>query len=147
MRVAVPSLVWLWAWFVVGELVYILKRAYYLISGPNPIANNPSQFIRRCWAPLLVRGIAGAGVYWLTFYPELLTDAINLTGLNWQIHSAIPHYAVVALFFGMGIDSILDFATSKIPYLKDWLPQMPGPLPTAQVANPPAPHERQHEGA
>jgi hypothetical protein len=141
------SLAWLWLWFIIGELIYILKRAYYLITGPNPVANDYHQFIRRCWAPLLVRAVAGAGVYWLTFYPELLSDAISLTGLTLQLHSPIPHYAVVALFFGMGMDSILDFAVSKIPYLKDWLPQMPPPLPKSQVANPPAPEDRKAEGA
>jgi hypothetical protein len=141
------SLMWLWLWFIIGELVYILKRAYYLITGPNPIANNYKQFLERCWAPLLVRAICGAGVYWLTFYPELLSDALSLAGINWQIHSSIPHYAVFALFFGLGVDSILDFVVSKIPYLRDFLPQMPAPLPKAQVANPPAPENRRAEGA
>jgi hypothetical protein len=141
------SLIWLWAWFIIGELVYILKRAYYLVTGPSPVANNYTQFLQRCWPPLLVRGMAGAGVYWLTFYPEILSQAISLTGLNWQLHSPIPHYAVVAFFFGMGMDSILDFGLSKIPYLKDWLPQMPPPLPKAQIADPPPLAERKHEGA
>jgi hypothetical protein len=141
------SLLWLWIWFIIGELIYILKRAYYLITGPNPIANDYKQFLQRCWVPLLIRAITGAGVYWLTFYPEVLSEAISLVGLNIQLHSPIPHYAVVALFFGMGMDSILDFALSKVPYLKDWLPQMPAPLPKAQIANPPAPENRKAEGA
>jgi hypothetical protein len=141
------SLLWLWLWFIIGELVYILKRAYYLITGPNPVANDYKQFLDRCWAPLLVRGITGAGVYWATFYPEVLSDGLKLAGLNWAFHSQIPHYAVVAFFFGLGMDSLLDFALSKIPYLRDWLPQMPPPLPKAQVANPPAPEDRKAEGA
>jgi hypothetical protein len=141
------SLAWLWLWFIIGELAYILKRAYYLITGPNPVANNYRQFLARCWAPLLVRAICGAGVYWLTFYPELLGDALSLTGISWKIHSSVPQHGVFALFFGLGVDSILDFAVSKIPYLKDWLPQMPPPLPKSQIANPPAPEDRKAEGA
>jgi hypothetical protein len=140
------SLVWLWSWFIVGEMAYWLKRAYYLVTGPNPVANTYSQFLQRCWAPLLVRGIAGAGVYWLTFYPELLSGAMKLVGWHTEFHSPIPHYAVVALFFGLGIDNVLDFVVSKVPYLKDWLPQMPPPLPKVEVANPPKPEDRKAEG-
>lgn len=143
---AIYSLMWLWLWFIIGELIYWLKRGYYLINGPNPIANNFNQFIDRCWPPLLVRGVVGAGVYWATFYPEIVSDTLNFFHWNLQFHSPLPHYAVVALFFGLGVDNGLDFALSKIPYLKDWLPQMPAPLPKSQVANPPAPEDRKAEG-
>jgi hypothetical protein len=141
------SLSWLWLWFVIGELTYILKRAYYLVNGPNPIANTYGQFFQRCWPPLLVRAIAGGGVYWLTFYPELLSTVLTFFHWNTQFHSAIPHYAVFALFFGLGVDNLLDFALSKVPYLKDWLPQMPAPLPKSMIANPPPPETRKQEGA
>lgn len=143
---ALPSLIWLWLWFVIGQGVYQLKRAYYLVTGPNPIANSYRQFMQRCWPPILVRFAAGAGIYWATFYPEVLGDAIKAIGWNVTLHSPLPHFAVVALFFGLGIDNGLDFALNKIPYLKDWLPQMPGPLPKAEVANPPAPQDRKAEG-
>jgi hypothetical protein len=123
---------WLWFWFSIGMGVYMLKRAYYLVTGPNPIANSYSQFIHRCWIPLLIRTAVDAGIYWLTFYPDLLNYVIKeFTPWSAQLHSPIPQYAVVALFFGMGIDSIVDFAVSKIPWLNNLLPQMPGPLPTS----------------
>lgn len=129
-------LLWLWLWFTVGIAVYMLKRAYYLVTGPNPVANSYTEFIGKCWIPLLVRGVVDAGIYWLTFYPDLFNAAIKSTGWNFQLHSPFPEYAVVALFFGLAVDSIVDFAVTKIPYVRDWLPQMPPPL--KPPVNPPA---------
>src|SRR5208282_5977274 len=128
---------WLWLWFTIGMCIYMLKRAYYLVTGPNPIANDYTQFIQRCWIPLLVRFAVDAGFYWVTFYPDLFNDVLKLTPWSTTLHSPVPQYAVFALFFGMGVDSIVDFAVSKIPWLKDWLPQMPPPLPKNPV--PPVP--------
>jgi hypothetical protein len=122
--------IWLWFWFTVGMAVYMLKRAYFLVTGPNPVAASYSQFIDRCWIPLLVRFAVDAGLYWITFYPDLFNYVLKLTPWSAQLHSPIPQYAVVALFIGMGIDSIVDFAVTKIPWLKDLLPQMPAPLKT-----------------
>ena len=122
---------WLWFWFSVGMLVYMLKRSYYLVTGPNPIATSYTQFIQRCWIPLLVRTAVDAGIYWITFYPDLFNYVLKLTPWQAQLHSPIPQYAVVALFFGMGIDSIVDFVVSKVPWLNSWLPQMPGALASA----------------
>jgi len=101
------------------------------ITGPNPIANSYGQFWQRAWIPLFVRFVVDSGIYWLTFYPDLLNGALGFMGRfgwNVQLHSPIPQFAPVALFFGLGIDSLVDFAVTKIPYVKDWLPQMPGPM-------------------
>jgi hypothetical protein len=121
---------WLWFFFSLGMAVYMLKRSYYLVTGPNPVANSYTQFIQRCWIPLIVRAAVDAGFYWITFYPDLFNYVLKLTPWDVQFHSPIPQYAVVAFFFGMGIDSIVDFAVTKIPWLNGWLPQMPGALPT-----------------
>lgn len=119
---------WLWFWFIFGELTYVLKRAYFLVTGPNPIATNYGEFIARAWPALIVRGVVGAGIYWLTFYPEVMSDIVSYYGWNIHFHSPLPQYAVVALFFGLFVDFGLDFIFLKIPGLKDWLPQMPAPL-------------------
>jgi len=126
--------IWLWLWFSIGMALYMLKRAYYLVTGPNPVASTYVDFFRVAWIPLLVRTAVDAGIYWMTFYPDLLNGAIKLTGWDYQLHSPMPQYAVVALFFGLGVDSAVDFLVTKIPYLKDFLPQMPPPMPTPPPA-------------
>jgi hypothetical protein len=118
--------IWLWLWFFIGMAVYMLKRAYYLVTGPNPVAMTYKEFFQKCWIPLFVRFAVDSGLYWVTFYPDIF-DAL-VARFGWQLHSAVPQYAVVAFFIGLGVDSIVDFAVTKIPYVKDWLPQMPPPL-------------------
>jgi hypothetical protein len=129
---------WLWLWFLFGMFVYMLKRAYYLVTGPNPVANSYGQFVQRCWIPLFVRSVLDSGIYWLSFYPELFNQALTQMGISWQLHSAIPQAGVVALFAGLFVDSVVDFLVSKVPYIKDWMPQMPGPL---KPCDPPAPEQ------
>lgn len=122
-------LLWLWGWFLFGVFVYILKRAYYLVTGPNPVANNYSDFIKRCWIPLFVRFVVDSGFFWLLFYPELLNPLLGMFHIDFQLHSPMSQMpGPVALFVGLGMDAAVDFLVTKIPYLKDWLPQMPGPL-------------------
>jgi len=122
------SLAWLWMWYAVGAFVYMLKRAYYLVTGPNPIADSYKQFFQRCWIPLLVRFVVDSGFYWMMFYPEILNPLLGYVGISFQIHSPMSKMpGPVALFVGLGIDSAVDMAISKIPILKDWLPQMPPP--------------------
>jgi hypothetical protein len=125
-------LIWLWFWFLIGSALYMLKRAYFLVTGPNPIANSYRQFIERCWIPLLVRLVIDSGFFWACFTPELATAGLNYLGwakFGWVV-SVVTQFAVASLFFGFDIDSIVDFGINKIPWLKGWLPQMPGPLPT-----------------
>jgi hypothetical protein len=131
--------IWLWLWFQCGMAVYMLKRAYYLVTGPNPIANSYGQFFARCWIPLLVRAVIDSGIFWLMFTPGIIDKALAYFGwTNWAtVAHMVTQFAPMALFFGMGVDSIVDFAVSKVPFLKDWLPQMPGPLPPAAPAQPP----------
>jgi len=131
-EVMTTHLIWLWLWYTVGMSLYMLKRAYYLVTGPNPIANSYTQFIERCWIPLLVRFALDSGVFWACFTPQLVAAGLNYLG--WTsfsgVVSVITQFAAAALFFGFSVDSIVDFAVSKVSWLSGWLPQMPGPLPT-----------------
>lgn len=131
-------LLWLWFWFGVGIIVYMLKRAYYLVTGPNPIANNYTQFIQRCWIPLLVRAVVDSGVYWATFTPQILQAGLSWFGwTNFAENIAtVSGNGVFALFFGLGVDSLVDFAVTKIPWIKDWWPQMPPPIIPPASKNP-----------
>jgi hypothetical protein len=124
-------LVWLWLWFLLGTFWYIGKRAYYLVTGPNPVASTYKQFFQRCWLPLLLREIFDGVLFWLLFNQSIAADGLQYLG--WQkfsgVVSAITQFAPVAFLFGHYIDSLADTIISKVPGFKDWLPQMPGPLP------------------
>jgi hypothetical protein len=122
--------IWLWAWYVVGSLMFWLKRAYFMVSPPNPVALNYRHFIERAWAPLLVRFFADSLVFWALFTPGFADSALAYFG--WarasEALSMVTKYAVFSAAFGFMVDSILDVALSKTPIIKDTLPQMPGPL-------------------
>lgn len=123
-------LFWLWLWFFVGMFTYWMKRAYYLVTGPNPIASTYRQWWQRCWIPLLVRGFLDSLVFWALFTPgfaDRILGYLGWTNFAWAV-SMVTQFAVFAAVFGHAVDSVLDFAVSKIPWVKDILPQMPGPL-------------------
>lgn len=123
--------IWLWLWFFVGAGIYWLKRAYYLVTGPSPVANTYAQFVQRCWIPLLVRTAVDSAFFWLLFTPGVADKGLEKLGwTNWSwVVMMITQFAAFAFCFGMTVDVGADFALSKIPLIKDWLPQMPSPLP------------------
>lgn len=131
----------LWLWFFVGTGLYWLKRAYYLVTGPNPVANTYTQFIQRCWIPLLVRAFIDSLFFWALFTPGFADKALNYLGwTNWSwAVTMITQFGVFAAAFGHTVDSVVDFAVSKIPFINTVVPQMPPPLPANMVLVPAPP--------
>src|SRR5258705_9250005 len=101
---------WLWVWFFVGTGLYWLKRAYYLVTGPSPVAKTYTQFLQRCWIPLLVRAAIDSTFFWVLFTPGFADKALNNLGwTNWAwIVSMITQFGVFAFAFGHLIDSGAD---------------------------------------
>ena len=129
------KLIWLWIAFLAGMTVYWLKRAYYGVNPPNPVATGFLNYVQRSWAPLLVRMAIDSAVFWLLFTPGLADKALASVGwanYSWVV-TMITQFAPVAFFFGFFVDSVVDFAVTKVPFVKDVLPQMPGPLPQPAV--------------
>lgn len=123
-------LVWLWWWFLLGMATYWLKRAYYLVTGPNPVANTYRQFWQRCWIPLVIRAFLDSLIFWALFTPGFADRALSYLGwdrMAWAV-TMVTQFAVFAAVFGHAVDSIVDFAVSKTPWIKDAVPQMPGPI-------------------
>ncbi len=124
----------LWFWFFIGAFAYMAKRGYYLVKGPNPVASNWKDFFKVASVPLGFRFLVDSGVYWACFTPEILENFLLWVG--WQkfayVISVVTQFAVCALFFGLGVDPMIDWGigsvVSKVPFLKDWWPQMPPPL-------------------
>jgi hypothetical protein len=143
------TLVWLWFWFIFGSTIYMVKRGFYLIKGPNPVANNLKQFISVAWLPLLFRFVVDSMIYWAFFTPEIVQAGLSYLGMQKfaGIIAVITHFAVCSLGFGLIVDSMVDWGIgtviSRIPFLKDWWAQMPAPLPKALVVDPPNEADRQ----
>ena len=129
--------IWLWLWFLLGMSTYWMKRAYYGVNPPAPIANSYVHWIQRSWVPLLVRAFIDSMFFWVLFTPGVADKALSAVGWSeyaWMVE-IITQFAPVAGLFGHVVDSVVDFAVTKIPFIKDVLPQMPGPL----VPPPPPP--------
>jgi hypothetical protein len=126
---------WVWCWFLLGMATYWLKRAYYGINPPNPVATGYGNYIERAWAPLLVRCFLESLLFWILFTPGLadkLLAYFGWTSYGWAVQT-VTSVAPAGAFLGHAIDSAMDIAVSKIPFVRDILPQMPGPLPQPAV--------------
>jgi len=122
--------VWLWLWYLIGVFFYWLKRAYYGINPPNPVATGYGHYVQRAWVPLSVRFFADSVIFWMMFTPGLADKGLAALGWEkaaWAVSMA-TQLAPFSATFGFFIDGAADIAISKIPLVKDALPQMPGPL-------------------
>jgi hypothetical protein len=129
----------LWAWFGFGMAIFMLKRSYWGVYGPNPIGSSYANYFVRCWVPLVVRAFWDSLIFWVCFQPLLLAGA--LAGLGWT--SVSGYVAVITKFggcaagFGYLVDSILDtvaaIAEKHVSLLSGFLPPMPPPLPQRAV--------------
>jgi len=128
-------LVWLWLWFFIGAFFYWLKRAYYGVNPPNPVPNDYRHYIQRAWVPLIVRFFLDSLIFWALFTPGFADKALAYLGwstMAWAV-TMVTQFAVFAAVFGHTVDSIMDMSVTKIPWIKDVLPQMPGPMPSPNV--------------
>jgi hypothetical protein len=111
----------LWLFFVLGQLLYILKRAYFSVQGPDHDVNSYAEFVRKYWASLLFRAASGAALFWVfAFYPDLFTKLVGYVGLN--INLTLPTVPPVAFFLGLTSDVALDLISSKVPWLQGQIP-------------------------
>jgi hypothetical protein len=128
-------LIWMWFWFLLGMTSYWLKRAYYGINPPNPVATGYWNYIQRAGVPLGVRAFLESLIFWVMFTPGLADKALaslGWTSYGWAV-GVVTQVAPAAAFFGHALDSMIDMAISKIPFVNTILPQMPGPLPQQAV--------------
>ena len=132
-------LLWLWLWFLIGISLFMLKRAYWGVYGPNPIGTSYANFFVRAWVPLLVRAFWDSLIFWVAFSPQLLANGLALLGWSSMsgVLGVITQFAPCAAGFGYLSDSVMDaitaIATKKIPALNGLLPPMPSPLPQQAV--------------
>ena len=132
-------LIWLWAWFFVGMTMFMAKRSYWGVFGPNPLGANYADYFRRCWVPLLVRSFWDSLIFWAFFTPQLVASGLSLLGWSSaaSVVAMITKFAVCAAAFGYMVDSVLDtlaaVAEKSLPSLSGILPPMPPPLPQKAI--------------
>jgi hypothetical protein len=135
MNVTATHTAWLWFWFYLGMITYWLKRSYYSINPPNPVATGYVNYVQRAWVPLLVRAFLESLIFWIMFTPGIADKVLayfGWTSYGWAV-SMITQVAPIAAVFGHTLDSVVDMAVSKIPFVNTILPQMPGALPQQAV--------------
>lgn len=113
--------------FLLGESVAMLKGAFDIVNDTqHPVFATYGAYFAKFWPALVVRAVAGAGLYGLTFYPDLLTKIVGLVGLNFTVPT-LPPIGVVALLAGLFADVLLTMATAKVPILNKILPNTTDP--------------------
>jgi hypothetical protein len=130
---------WLWLWYLIGAMLYVVKRAFYQMQPPNVVANNITQYVKRAGIPILERFALESAFFWVCFNPVLIDKLFSALGWEsylWMI-SFITQFAPAALVTGMAMDPMFDWIIptvfSKIPVIKDIWAQMPGPLPQQAI--------------
>jgi hypothetical protein len=123
MRAHLP-LILLWVLFLIGQLLYMLKRAYFAVNAKsNPIQSYRS-FFGRYGILLLIRGAVGAVIFWgFASYPSVFTKLASLVGFSWNLD--IPLIPPLAFFAGLGIDIFLDIVTEKSTIAQKLVPKGP----------------------
>jgi hypothetical protein len=120
-----------WAFFVLGQILCILKRASFAIRGPNAVKTR-WDYVKVYWDIMLIRAAVGVIIFWLwASYPSILNTVASKFGLNYEL--TIPVIPPVALCFGLFVDVILDWISSHIPAMQRQLPQLD--TTTAPAAN------------
>ena len=112
---------YLWMWFICGEFLRMLVRAYNAKNDlTNPIESY-RQFFKIYFVPLMVRFVFGCALFsmWRTS-PGIFDKLLGLIGVStsWTMPVIWP----VALAFGFGSDWIVDSGMAKIPKLRDFIP-------------------------
>jgi hypothetical protein len=115
------TMVMIWALYLLGQLLHILKRAGMAVRSKSNSIRSRIEFIEFSWDALVVRIVLCAGLF-----AALLTNPHGLTRLFALFGAGITVDIFVdpgtALIFGYFADSVLDWLVSKIPMLQKELP-------------------------
>jgi hypothetical protein len=109
--------------FLVGQLVFLLKRAGSAIRNPNTKITSRRQYLYQNWDTWSIRAL----IEFPFFYGFRHYSLGQLTALvGWSVPSwlVIPDNPIPCFFLGYAADSLLDWAamSPRLPsYLKSWI--------------------------
>jgi hypothetical protein len=120
----IPENAHLWALFAAGHGLHVLKRAS--LSTASRISGTKS---RREWLKvnaltLTIRFFVNAATfsYWIA-HPGAGTHVLGAMGI--PVNLTLEPGKATAALFGLSGDSMVDWATAKIPFLQKEIPVMP----------------------
>jgi hypothetical protein len=117
----IPESAHLWALFVAGHGLHVLKRAS--LSAGSKISGKKSrvEWVRTNALHLAIRLFVNAAgfSYWVA-HPDAATQMIHTFGIPFNL-TIEPGHATAAMF-GLSGDSMVDWAAAKVPFLQKEIP-------------------------
>ncbi len=118
-----PEHAHLWAIFVAGHGLHVLKRAGLSAESKISGTRNRYEWAQTNALALAIRFFVNAAAfsYWLT-HPSAATHAMG--GMGFPVDLTLePGHATAALF-GLSGDSMVDWAAAKVPFLQKEVPSV-----------------------
>ncbi len=111
----------LWALFVTGHGLHVVKRASLSTASRISGVNSRWQWFKMNALTLAIRFFVNAATfsYWIA-HPAMATHALNAMRIPINL-TLEPGHATAALF-GLSGDSMIDWATAKVPFLQKEIP-------------------------
>ncbi len=120
----IPESAHLWALFVAGHGLHVLKRAGLSVGSKLSGTRTRAQWLRTNALNLAIRLFVNAAgfSYWIA-HPDVATQMVHNFGVPFNL-TIEPGHATAAMF-GLSGDSMIDWAAAKVPFLQKEIPPSP----------------------
>jgi len=116
-----PESTHLWALFVAGHGLHVLKRASLSATSRLSGTKTRIEWLRTNALNLAIRLFVNAAgfSYWIA-HPGAATQVVHSLGIPFNL-TIEPSHATAAMF-GLSGDSMVDWAAAKVPFLQKEIP-------------------------
>jgi len=120
-----PESAHLWALFVAGHGLHVLKRASLSTGSKISGTRSRVEWLRTNALNLTIRLFVNAAgfSYWIA-HPAVATQMVHTLGIPFDL-TIEPGHATAAMF-GLSGDSMVDWAAAKVPFLHKEIPATNG---------------------
>jgi hypothetical protein len=117
----IPESAHLWALFVAGHGLHVLKRASLSTGSKISGTRSRVEWLRTNALNLAIRLFVNAAgfSYWIA-HPAIATQLVHTLGIPFDL-TIEPGHATAAMF-GLSGDSMVDWAAAKVPFLHKEIP-------------------------